>query len=49
MKSKELLSQPKVLERYKAETAWIRATNGTSEYGHNNVFGSTSGILLNRN
>lgn len=32
-----------------AVTARIRATNGTSEYGSNNVFGSTSGILLNRN
>jgi regulator of protease activity HflC (stomatin/prohibitin superfamily) len=48
-KTKEILSQPKLLELYKAETARIRATNGTSEYGSNNVFGSTSGILLNRN
>ena len=48
-KTKEILSQPKLLELYKAETARIRATNGTSEYGHNNVFGSASGILLNRN
>ena len=48
-KTKEILSQPKLLELYKAETARIRATNGTSEYGSNNVFGSASGILLNRN
>jgi hypothetical protein len=48
-KTKEILSQPKILELYRAETARIRATNGTSEYGSNNVFGSTSGILLNRN
>lgn len=48
-KTKEILSQPKLLELYKAETARIRANNGTSEYGSNNVFGSTSGILLNRN
>lgn len=47
-KTKEILSQPKLLELYKAETARIRATNGTSEYGSHNVFGST-GILLNRN
>ena len=46
-KTKEILSQPKLLELYKAETARIRATNGTSEYGSHNVFGST-GILLNR-
>lgn len=48
-KTKEILSQPKLLELYKAETARIRATNGTSEYGSNNVFGSTSGVFLNRN
>jgi regulator of protease activity HflC (stomatin/prohibitin superfamily) len=48
-KTKEILSQPKLLELYRAETERIRATNGTSEYGHNNVFGSASGILLNRN
>ena len=47
-KTKEILSQPKLLELYKAETARIRATNGTSEYGSNNVFGSSSNILLNR-
>ena len=48
-KTKEILSQPKLLELYRAETERIRATNGTSEYGQNNVFGSASGILLNRN
>ena len=48
-KTKEILSQPKLLELYRAETERIRATNGTSEYGSNNVFGSASGILLNRN
>ena len=48
-KTKEILSQPKLLELYRAETDRIRATNGTSEYGSNNVFGSASGILLNRN
>jgi regulator of protease activity HflC (stomatin/prohibitin superfamily) len=47
-KTKEILSQPKLLELYRAETERIRATNGTSEYGQNNVFGSASGILLNK-
>ena len=47
-KTKEILSQPKLLELYRAETERIRATNGTSEYGHDNVFGSASGILLNK-
>ena len=47
-KTKEILSQPKLLELYRAETERIRATNGTSEYGSNNVFGSAQGILLNR-
>ena len=47
-KTKEILSQPKLLELYRAETERIRATNGTSEYGQNNVFGSAQGILLNR-
>ena len=48
-KTKEILSQPKLLELYRAETSRIRATNGTSEYGSNNVFGSAGNILLNRN
>jgi regulator of protease activity HflC (stomatin/prohibitin superfamily) len=47
-KTKEILSQPKLLELYRAETERIRATNGTSEYGQNNVFGSAQGILLNK-
>jgi hypothetical protein len=47
-KTKEILSQPKLLELYRAETERIRATNGTSEYGQNNVFGSAQGISLNR-
>ena len=47
-KTKEILSQPKMLELYRLETARIRATNGTSEWGNNNVFGNTSGILLNK-
>ena len=48
-KTKEILSQPKLLELYRAETDRIWAQSGRSPYGNNNVFGSTSGILLNRN
>jgi regulator of protease activity HflC (stomatin/prohibitin superfamily) len=47
-KTKEILSQPKLLELYRAETERIWAEKGKSPYGQNNVFGSTSGILLNR-
>lgn len=47
-KTKEILSQPKLLELYRAETERIWAENGKSPYGENNVFGSTSGILLSR-
>ena len=47
-KTKEILSQPKLLELYRAETERIWASKGKSPYGQNNVFGSTSGILLNR-
>lgn len=48
-KTKEILSQPKLLELYRAETERVWANKGKSPYGSNNVFGSTSGILLNRN
>lgn len=48
-RTKEILSQPKLLELYRAETDRIWAQKGKSPYGNNNVFGSTSGILLNRN
>jgi regulator of protease activity HflC (stomatin/prohibitin superfamily) len=47
-KTKEILSQPKLLELYRAETERVWAEKGKSPYGQNNVFGSTSGILLNR-
>ena len=47
-KTKEILSQPKLLELYRAETDRIWAEKGKSPYGQNNVFGSTAGILLNR-
>lgn len=48
-RTKEILSQPKLVELYRAETDRIWAQKGKSPYGQNNVFGSTSGILLNRN
>ena len=48
-KTKEILSQPKLLELYRAETDRVWANKGRSPYGSNNVFGSASGILLNRN
>lgn len=48
-RTKEILSQPKMLELYRAETDRIWAQKGKSPYGSNNVFGNTSGILLNRN
>lgn len=47
-KTKEILSQPKMIELYKAETDRIWAQQGVSPYGQNNVFGSSSNILLNR-
>lgn len=48
-KTKEILSQPKLLELYRAETDRIWAEKGVSPYGNNNVFGSVNGLLLNRN
>jgi regulator of protease activity HflC (stomatin/prohibitin superfamily) len=47
-KTKAILSQPKMLELYRAETERVWAEKGVSPYGHNNVFGTTSGLLLNR-
>jgi regulator of protease activity HflC (stomatin/prohibitin superfamily) len=47
-KTKEILSQPKLLELYRAETERVWAQRGVSPYGNNNVFGSASGIFLNR-
>lgn len=48
-KAKDLLSQPKMLDLFKAETDRIRAQKGISEYGTNNVFGGNPGLFLNRN
>jgi hypothetical protein len=47
-KTKEIMSQPKMLELYKAETERIWAQRGVSPYGNNNVFGAGTGIMLNR-
>lgn len=47
-KTKEIMSQPKMIELYKAETDRIWAQKGVSPYGNNNVFGNTTGLLLNR-
>jgi regulator of protease activity HflC (stomatin/prohibitin superfamily) len=47
-RTKEILSQPKLLELYRAETERTWANKGVSPYGNNNVFGSSSNILLNR-
>lgn len=47
-KTKAIMSQPKMLELYKAETDRIRAQKGVSIYGNNNVFGAGTNILLNR-
>lgn len=47
-KTKAILSQPKMLELYRAETERVWAEKGVSPYGHDNVFGTTSGLLLNR-
>lgn len=47
-KTKEIMSQPKMIELYKAETDRIWASKGQSPYGSNNVFGGANNILLNR-
>lgn len=47
-KTKAILSQPKMLELYRAETERKWAEKGVSPYGSNNVFGAGTGIILNR-
>jgi regulator of protease activity HflC (stomatin/prohibitin superfamily) len=47
-KTKAILSQPKMLELYRAETERKWAERGVSPYGNNNVFGAGTGIMLNR-
>ena len=44
-KTKALMSQPKLLELYKAETDRMWAERGVSPYGNNNVFGSGVSVL----
>jgi len=48
-KTKKILSQPAMLELYRAETERIWAEQGVSPWGNNNVFGESSNILLSRN
>ena len=47
-KTKAIMSQPKMLELYRAETERKWAEKGVSPYGNNNVFGAGTGIMLNR-
>lgn len=47
-KTKQILSQPRMLELYRAETDRIWAEKGVSRYGNNNVFGSGASVLLNK-
>lgn len=47
-KTKEIMSQPKMLALYEAETARIWADKGVSPYGSNNVFGANTNVLLNK-
>lgn len=47
-KTRMLLSQPKLLELYIAETERIWAEKGVSKYGNNNVFGEGALILKNK-
>jgi regulator of protease activity HflC (stomatin/prohibitin superfamily) len=47
-KTKEILSQPKMIDLYKAETDRIWANKGVSPYGNNNVFGTMPQLLRNR-
>lgn len=47
-KTKAIMSQPKMLELYRAETERKWAEKGVSPYGNNNVFGAGTSIMLNR-
>lgn len=48
-KTKALMSQPKLLELYKAETDRMWAEKGVSPYGQNNVFGAGVNVLKGLN
>lgn len=45
VKTKNLMSQPKLLELYRAETDRVWAEAGVSPYGQNNVFGAGTTVL----
>lgn len=47
-KTKDILSQPRMLELYKVETERIWAEKGVSPYGQNNVFGVLPTLLRNK-
>lgn len=47
-KKNDILSQPKMLELYRAETERRWADKGISPWGENNVFGTIPGMLLQR-
>lgn len=47
-KTKDILSQPAMLALKKLEIEMKWAEKGVSPYGSNNVFGATTGILLNK-
>lgn len=44
-KTKDVMSQPKMLELYRAETARIWAEKGVSPYGEHNVFGASPNLI----
>jgi hypothetical protein len=48
-KTKAILSQPAMLAMKKLDVEMEWAKKGVSPYGNNNVFGSSSGMILNRN
>lgn len=47
-KTKDILSQPAMLKLKELDIEMAWAVKGVSKYGSNNVFGATTGILLNR-
>ncbi len=47
-KTKDILSQPAMLKLKELEIEQTWANKGVSKYGTNNVFGASTGILLNR-
>lgn len=45
VKTKELMSAPAVLKLYEAETQRVWAQKGVSQYGNNNVFGTSASVI----